>query len=204
MKRRHLTAAALLSGAAVMVGTVLAADLIGVPVGVLTRDAVTTADLPPYTGAVSAFTAMVWFAAGSLCALVAWQQGRERRRLGPLAALLFVLAADDALLLHDVVGPRVGVHEVVFYVVYAVAGLAVARSMRTAERVVARAFWLGAALLATSVAVDVGFVGAHLLEDGAKLLGALVWATVPVLTQGARPPEPGGRVPGTQAEVMRS
>ena len=41
------------------------------------------------------------------------------------------------------------------------------------------AFLLGAALLGLSIVADQLFPGLHLLEDGATLLGVLLWTTIP-------------------------
>lgn len=93
-----------------------------------------------------------------------------------------MLGADDALLLHDAVGPNNGVPQEVFLAVYAVVAILLTTSMlRDPHRGVAVAFVLGAALLAVSAGFDQMFSGAHLVEDGAKLLGALVWLTLPML-----------------------
>ncbi len=53
--------------------------------------------------------------------------------------------------------------------------------VREASRDVAGAFLVGAGLLGVSAVVDQSLSGQHLLEDGAKLLGALVWLTVPMI-----------------------
>ncbi|MDT0275705.1 hypothetical protein [Blastococcus goldschmidtiae] len=185
MKRRDLVIAALIVGGLVLASAVAVARLAGDPVGLLTRDAAASAGLPPYTGVISTFTVMVWFAAGTLSAFIAWTDGKHRRRLAPFAYLLLALAADDALLLHESVGPRLGIHELLIYAVYGLGALRIAYLMLGEERIVALAFWTGAALLAISVLVDVAFLGAYLLEDGAKLLGVLVWSTVPLLAHSA-------------------
>ncbi len=138
--------------------------------------------MPWYTAAISVLNNMVWSGIALLSFFVAWRLPNERRRLVLFGGFVLVLAADDTLLLHDAVGPNNGVPQEAFLVVYAVtAALLSVVVMRGPDRGVLLAFVLGAALLAVSVVYDQLLADQHLIEDGAKLLGALVWLTVPVI-----------------------
>ena len=174
--------AALAVGFLALAATQAAAWSFGEPVAVLTRDPQTSADVAWYTGSVAVFTDMVWAVVAACTLLAAWLVPRERPRLVAFGAFAAVLAADDALLLHDEVGPINGVPQEVFLAGYALAALLLLvpflRRPWTASSV---AFLLGAALLGLSLVADQLFPGLHLLEDGAKLLGVLLWTTVPVL-----------------------
>ncbi|MGY1622103.1 hypothetical protein ACI789_07915 [Geodermatophilus sp. SYSU D00965] len=175
--------AALAIGALALIATVLAAERFDEPVGTFTRDVQVTAGMPWYTGALSLFTTTVWAGVTALAAFAAWLEEDERRRLGGLAALAALLMADDALQVHDEVGPQNGVPQIAFMVVYALAAAALSLAFLRRPRAAATAaFLLGAVFLGASVFVDQLLRHAFLLEDGAKLLGALVWLTVPVLS----------------------
>jgi hypothetical protein len=170
-------------GALALIATVLAAERFDESVGTFTRDVQVTAGMPWYTGALSLFTTMVWAGVTALAAFAAWLEKDERRRLGGLAVLAALLMADDALQVHDEVGPQNGVPQIAFMVVYALAAAALSLAFLRRPRAAATAaFVLGAVFLGASVVVDQLLRHAFLLEDGAKLLGALVWLTVPVLS----------------------
>jgi hypothetical protein len=169
-----------------------AAAVGGVPFDHFTRDATAVAEVPWYTGSISLLTCMVWGVAAALSVFVAWAAPRTRRRMLALGVFTAFLGADDALLFHDQVGPAHGVPEKLFPAVYGVLALVLlVQMLKGSTRATVGAFLLGGALLAVSVLVDVAFTDqSFIIEDGAKLLGAMVWATVPVLTFAAdRPTE---------------
>lgn len=174
--------AALAVGFLTLAATQAAAWSFGEPVAVLTRDPQTTADVAWYTGSVAVFTDMAWAVVAACTLLAAWLVPQERARLVALGVLAVVLGADDALLLHDEVGPINGVPQEAFLAGYALAALLLLvpflRRPRTAS---SGAFLFGAALLGLSIVADQLSPGLHLFEDGAKLLGVLLWTTVPVL-----------------------
>jgi len=129
---------------------------------------------------------MVWAAAGSLAVLVAYLEPLRRRWLLTFAVLLFLLAADDALMLHES-GTSQVIPEVALFVPYAVTGLLLLRDLtRRKVEDSTIAFLIGGVLLAASVILDQAVGRVYLLEDTPKLLGSLVWLTVPPLS--LRPP----------------
>ena len=184
MKSIRLVAGALIAGLVVLALVRLAASAAGVPMSNFTRDAVAVANMKWYTGSVSLLTCMVWAVGAALSFFVAWAAPAARRRMLSLGALTALLAADDALLFHDQIGPAHGVPEKLFGPTYALLALLVLGQLLRAGRSAAvGAFVLAIGLLGLSEAFDVVFHDVSFtVEDGAKLLGALVWATVPVLT----------------------
>ena len=193
MRASRLLPAALGAAAAILLLTLLVAQLTGNSVGVLTRDITTLcaeagARLPPYTGAIGLLTFMTWASAAALSVLSAVLVPARRGWLLLFAGLLLLLTADDALSLHEEIGTTLGIPEVTLYVVYAVTALVlgwpILRRVLRDRRLegAALAFIIGGILLATSLGVDQFFDGQHLAEDGPKLLGAASWLVVPVLT----------------------
>lgn len=163
-------------------GVVLVTDL---EAGVLTRDLRTLsaeagAELPFLAGAVSQLNVMVWAAGGALALLVAALRPDRRQWLVTFGALLLVLAADDALTLHESASSR---FELAFYAIYAVVGLVLAiGALRAGLDDRAVTFVIGGALLSIAALIDLSVTGQYLLEDSPKLLGAMVWVTVPLVT----------------------
>jgi hypothetical protein len=184
MRPIRLVGAALAAGLLVLGLARLLAAAVGEPVSNLTRDAVAVADLPWYTGSVSLVTGMVWAVASALSYFVAWAAPRARWRMLTLGLFTTWLAMDDSMLIHDQIAPGHGVPEAIFLPLYAVLALFVLiAQLRSRSRVTTAVFVLGAALLGLSEAFDVVFHNStFIVEDGAKLLGALVWATIPIIT----------------------
>jgi hypothetical protein len=193
MRASRLVPGALGAGLLLLALVRLAASAVGEPVSSFTRDTIAVAGVPWYTGSVSLITNMVWAAATALAVFVGWAAPRARRQMLALGGFTLVLTVDDAMLIHDRIGPGHGVPEKVFPAVYGVLALLLLWEMlRASTRPVALTFVLGGALLAVSVAFDVVFHDlSFLVEDGSKLLGALVWTTVPVLTYAAQRPSSG-------------
>ena len=182
MRARTLVPAALVVGAVVLGVTAEVAALTHESLSVFTRDITVGAGVPPYVGAISLLNGMVWAATGALALLVACLEPVRRRWLLIFGGLMLMFAADDSLRLHESVGPALGVPELAFFGVYAGAALYLLAGKRARpfdESTVA--FVLGGALLALSLVIDEGFPGLYFAEDAAKLLGALVWLTVPPL-----------------------
>jgi hypothetical protein len=179
-------AGALLAGVLVLVATVAAAARFHEPVAVLTRDGSALGELPWYSGSISLLNGMVWAVVSGLSLLVAWLEPRARVRLAALGALTAVLAADDALQLHEVAGPDNGIPQTAFLALYAVIGVVLLVAfVRGRQLGPLLAFLVGLCLLGMSVGFD-EFVTRQILiaEDGSKLLGAIVWLTVPVIVAG--------------------
>ena len=177
-----LVPAALVLGLVVLGLTAEAAALTHESLSVFTRDITVGAGVPPYVGAVSLLNGMVWAAAGALALLVSHLEPVRRRWLLVFAGLMLVFAADDALRLHEGVGPAVGVPELAFFAAYG--GAAVYLLVGKIAKPYGEgsvAFVLGGFLLAVSLLIDEVLPGLYFAEDAAKLLGALVWLTVPPL-----------------------
>lgn len=137
-----------------------------------------------YFGAMSTLGVLAWSAAAGLCALTAailW--ARADRRAGfflAAAALTGWMALDDALMIHEVVGPRLGLAQNGLLAVYAGLGAAYLWFARR------RLFEPGGLLLAAAVVcfalslgVDVVWPSTHsqitAIEDGAKFIGIVAW-----------------------------
>ena len=188
---RTLVPAALVMGAVVLGVTAEVAVLTHESLSVFTRDITVGAGVAPYVGAISLLNGMVWAAAGALALLVAHLEPLHRRWLLVFAGLVLVFAADDSLRLHEGVGPAVGVPEPAFFAVYAGAALyllAGTRARPLDEGTVALV--LGGFLSALSLVIDEVLHDLYFAEDAAKLLGALVWLTVPPLCLPANLREP--------------
>jgi hypothetical protein len=157
------------------------------PAATFTRDLLAQAleggaQLPFYAGALSVLNGWVWASAGVLALAAAVLVPWRRRWMLSLAALLLLVAVDDAFMLHELAGPDRGVPEAVFLALYPVAGLLLLAQVRGRRGPDVLAFVLGGAFLALSVGVDVAFQeDVLLLEDGVKLLGGLMWLAVPFL-----------------------
>jgi hypothetical protein len=186
MRPQRLVTVVLSVGLVVLALARLAAAAVGEPFSNFTRDVDAVAGLPWYTGSVSLLTCMVWAAAAALSLFVGLVAPETRRRTFSLGAFTMLLAADDSMLLHDQIGPAHGIPEKLFAPFYAVLALLLLWEMlRASTRTTIVAFLLGAALLGVSAVFDVLLHDvSFLVEDGSKLLGALVWATVPALIYG--------------------
>ena len=191
LSARRLLPAAIGLGLLLTVVTASAAVLTQSGFGDFSRDfrslclAASGVDLPFYTSAFSFLTFMAWAVAGSFAMLAAYLTPSRRRWL--VGSLLFLLAADDALTLHES-GPHRVVPEWAFYAIYAAFGLyLLAGVVRNGIDDVAVAFGVGIALLAVSAGIDEAFKGLYIVEDAPKLLGVLVWVTVPLLSLQVRP-----------------
>lgn len=137
----------------------------------------------PYHGAISSLGIMTWAATAAICLLV-WRIGwagrftpaQQRFFLGA-GLLTGWLALDDALLFHEEILPRLGVHELVIYASYASAALAQLwvnwRIILTFQWVL---FCLAGFALAASIATDLLLDYVILLEDSAKVIGISCWA----------------------------
>ncbi len=170
-------------GALLVVALAAASRLFDAPVAAFTRDVQDLAGIPWYSGAVNTLTVMTWTAGATLAVVAAVVARTGRRRAALFAALVVALTVDDAFLVHEAVGPENGVPQEVFLGAYAVlAGVLVAWFLRTPGTPGTVAFLLGLAWLGVSVLVDVTLRHQFLLEDGSKLLGAMTWLTVPLLT----------------------
>lgn len=210
---------ALMIGGALLGAVALTASTTGSRLGVYTRDVASLAadagvTLPMFAGAVSLLNTMLWACIASSALIAARLNPAKRTWLISFAAFVLVLAADDAVLIHE----SAGISEVAFFTAYgagaviltvavliprpvAAPGSTSTRALRFGDLVLragpmAAAFLFGGILLAGSLVFDHLIPGPVLLEDGFKLLGALVWLTVPVLGL----PNTGGRAKAASHE----
>ena len=195
MKSIRIVVIAVVCGVVLVAAVAAYAGATGIPLGVLTRDLRATAEdegtkLPIAAGWVSMLSVMAWTASGASALLSALLVPLRKRWLLVLSALLFVVALDDALMLHDLVGPAFGISQSAFYLVYLVTGgWLFYYSVRHFSDGTTLALAVSGAMLGLSAGVDVLFVGLYLLEDGAKLVGALVILTIaPLSLLSASPP----------------
>ena len=208
---RAWVAIAVATGCAVTVLVLVTSAITGTPTGVFTPHPAELGGLNWYAGSVSVLTACVWSVGAALSAFVAWIVPSLRRSLVPLAALSAFLGADDALRLHDRIAPSHGVPEFLVQGIYVLVGGYVAWRLapwrRGREGDAGRAFVLGCLALGISLVTDVLVKDAFLVEDATKLIGALVWAVIPIgaysYATAERPTEDrvagGGRVAGVRS-----
>ncbi len=117
MRARTSIVSALVAGVLILALARVLAQLFDEPMGTFTQDFQVTAQVPWYPGSVSVLTSMAWASIAALSLLVAWSNPSESRPLRVLGGLALVFAADDALLLHDAIGPNLGIPEPAFLVV---------------------------------------------------------------------------------------
>lgn len=182
-----LSTVAAATGLGVVLTILLASAVLDVPPDTFTRDpAGQVPELPFYAGSVSVLTAVVWGAVATAASIAAWLGPRPLRRgLALLVLLALALLADDALMVHETLAPRIGVPEEALYLAYTATAVAVAGHLRHGpDRRPLRVLLVAGGLLAVSVALDVAIPESPmglLVEDGIKLVGALVLATVPAI-----------------------
>ena len=173
-----------------------------VPFEYLSKDPLTVAGMataanadrkccPAYYGLVSNVGILVWWSVATVCLfagtlLILCRGDAVTRHDGTrlLAAGLFTgwLTLDDLFLVHEKVLPALGIPQLAVYGAYALMALAFAFYSRALIWNGRRAmFGLAIALLSTSVAIDVivsqQSTASIILEDGAKLLGIVAWAS---------------------------
>lgn len=156
-----------------------------VPISNLTRDVVTTAKLPIYTGFLSQLGIFFWIAAATLCIFSASQVVEEQKILG-FKGFLYVsgiltglLCLDDIFLLHEVVYPFIGIPEKVVYAIY---GLFVIFWILKFYHVILRTNYILLLMafffFGLSVCLDMfpnSNLGLNLYEDGFKMTGIVSW-----------------------------
>jgi hypothetical protein len=156
-----------------------------IPVLDLTGDPVMLTDSPPYLGAVSFLGVLVWCATAVVCLFAAQLLDRKpsaewRGYLRFAGGLSLVLCLDDLYLLHEELFPKyLGVPQTLVLAAYAAAALRMVwryrRMILASESVL---LGLAFTMFAVSLAVDLLASGErqfYLAEDGAKLLGVVMW-----------------------------
>ncbi|MEM6336519.1 MAG: hypothetical protein AAF752_08125 [Bacteroidota bacterium] len=163
-----------------------------VPASDLMRDAVAVLDGPFYVGALSTLSVSLWVV-GAVASFVAYLVLKERLADHPgvsffrwSALFSLVLAADDAFLLHEVVGPDyLSVSSLAFYGGY---GVFLAILLGTQYRFILDGHYLilavGLLFFGLSLAIDIAydvfslsFYAGGFWEDGCKLIGLSAWAS---------------------------
>jgi len=182
---------------AIVAVALLAAIPLGLPLVVdvdgddLSRDIADTAKLPWWTGAISLTGLMLWSAGAAICAFAAAAVARlrpaEARFFAATAALLLFAAVDDALQLHETVGPEeLGIPELICYAALGLAALAWA--LRFHREILATRIWvlgLAAVFFGGSLLSDTLVIGPTAAEDWLKNSGIailLLWCADTALT----------------------
>ncbi|MGI9383571.1 MAG: hypothetical protein ACR2PO_10485 [Methyloligellaceae bacterium] len=169
-----------------------------VPVADLLRDPLSVAELSQdccglYFGALSNLGVIIWAGAAAAClfaglllySMTGWSPATMFMVYGGL--LTGLLTVDDLFLLHDFVLPHFGIPQILVYAVYGAVALGYmlmfARLILEHDAVV---FLAAGSLLAISVGIDqVIHNDAPIrifIEDGAKLLGIILWTGFHVRT----------------------
>ena len=152
--------------------------------GDLSQDAVSVAELPPWVGAMSMLSVLLW-ATGAAITLFAAALARGRRGargfLLHVGLLTLLLAVDDALLLHEAVIPGVlNMPEELTLSLYAAVLLAavVRFPARFAEPSSRAMLLIGGVFFALAIVLDVSELRLPYetwIEDSCKLLGIVGW-----------------------------
>lgn len=184
-------AAAATAGVALL-AVVVAHVALAVPYPDLTMDPATRVGFPRYVGALSYLGVAAWFT-GAACALFAASLLETRtdraRYLLALGLLTAWLGFDDLFLVHEgagriLLGSERG--EDIIFGLYAVIGAALLLLHRRVLPTTPVPVLVAAgAFFAASVGVDrphLELPGQFLLEDGAKFVGIVLWATYLILT----------------------
>jgi hypothetical protein len=167
-----------------MVGLHVLARWTDHPVETFTKDPSTLAGLPWYTGAVGLGTGVLWFVGGALClALPPSDRSQQTRRIKLLGLLMLVLGAEDVFILHEAL-TALSIPSWIYYAAYLILGLAMAWQFRARPYdAVTAVFIAGGVLLAVSLVWDLLADEQLIIEDGAKLLGVVLWCLIPVWTR---------------------
>ncbi len=131
MTHRLLYAAAFSSALLAAGAMYAAAELLDVPVKVLTRDPYRAAEVPPYFAYFSLLGSTIWLIAGTAtlttAVVAARVLGCRLRDAGPYRLVLLggmiglLMALDDILLFHDAVARAIGIPEILFLLFYILA-----------------------------------------------------------------------------------
>lgn len=169
-----------------------------VPVADLLRDPLSVAELSNdccglYYGAVSNLGVLIWAGGAAVCLFAGLVLHGLSRWSTETAFMLYagfltgLLAVDDLFLLHDFVLPHFGVPQLGIYAAYgALAAIYLVCFRREILARDAAVFLAAGALLATSVGIDQVIHSEApiriFVEDGAKLLGIILWTAFHVRT----------------------
>ena len=169
-----------------LVGSVLLLNIWKeIPIANMTRDIVTSAEVPIYTGFFSQIGIFFWIATATLCLFSASIKGSNQENLR-LKRFLFIsglvtmlLCLDDIFLLHEVVYPYMGIPEKVVYGIYGIViiswGLKFNRIILQTDYIL---LLLAFFFFALSIFLDVFPIpdlNPFLWEDGFKMAGIISW-----------------------------
>lgn len=179
-----LAVAAASLSAALVAATWAAARAVDRPFRFFSADVYDLYDAPLYTNALGNVTVLVWWTAATTGVLGGALALLHRHRAGSALLAAGVVSAwlglDDFFSIHEQVLPDiVGIPEKAVYAGYLALALAFAwrwRSFFAGPRLLLAL--AAAGLLGLSVAADVLAEGHHVIEDGAKLTGAALWAAL--------------------------
>lgn len=182
LRRARLSIAVSLCGAAALGLVLVALGLTDHGGAYFVRDPAATGQLLPWAGAVSMLGLVAWGLAAGACLLAGAVARRCRHRAAAFllatAALYLVLAVDDALQIHENVGPaHLGVPELAMYLVLGLPVLAWAIAFRSRIQESAWAtLLLAAGCFAGSVVADLAERGPVVFEDWLKYSGLVALA----------------------------
>nr|WP_299172523.1 hypothetical protein [uncultured Allomuricauda sp.] len=169
-----------------LIGLVLVLGIAqGVPIGNLTSDIVTIANLPIYTGFFSQIGIFFWVATATLCIFSAGI-GSKTQKYPDLKKYLYVsglltalLCLDDIFLLHEVVFPFLGIPEKVVFLGYG--SIVIFWIVRFYSVIMVTDYILlvlAFVFFGLSVTLDVFTIpdiNPYLFEDGFKMAGIISW-----------------------------
>ena len=157
----------------------------GIPIGNLTRDPITVAGVPPYTGFISQISIFFWSASAAVCifstkVLLELQYKIKITRFFLMSGVLtLILGIDDAFLLHEQFFPYFGVPEKVVLGSY---GVFLLFYLFKFYKIILKTEFilLVMALIFFGLSIMLDLFQRHgvysfLLEDGAKLVGIVSW-----------------------------
>lgn len=183
--RLGLLAAA--AGVATVAAFAVLAAVVDEPFRLFSKEAVESLGGRAYVGWMANLGSAVWLVgavAGVLAGAVLLKAGRRGpgRFLLEFGAYTTVLVADDLFLLHESVYPSVGIPEEAVYLAYGLTALFLLHRHLPLVRahdgllfVLAVGLWVGS--VAFDVVQETWGVHLHVLEDGSKLVGLVLWST---------------------------
>ncbi len=156
-----------------------------IPIGTLTRDPISAAGAPFYTGFFSQIGIFFWATSAAICffcALVIPKGHRNYRTCQFLfvsGLVTLLLGFDDAFLLHESVFPYFGVPELIIYSIYV--GLIISYLVIFLPTILKTDYILLVMALfffGLSVGLDIlqiPYINPYIIEDGSKMVGLVSW-----------------------------
>jgi len=184
LKSLYLSFVLILISTLIILGILLGIHIFrNVPIEVLTNDVAVVGKLPVYAGALSQTGIFLWSATIGIC-LYSTQFiiDREQKRFIIISALITCfLAIDDAFMLHEIVLPRLGMHQVLVILSYGV--IMLWYIFRFHKLILKTDFllfvfalgWFAVSLFIDNFMYDFSPYISKLVEDIAKLIGIISW-----------------------------